>query len=336
MKNIIYYQGDGAGWVLDEEAKAVKGLERNLGVKFADTGFNLRSPIYFGSKYKAISCSRVALKLRSATAFDYFHGDPSISPAFYPIYKRLISKRKYYTNIRVSHSGIERLLLEDGFGESVIKIPIGIDDRLFTPNSHVLQRNMRKKYGIPINATVIGSFQKDGNGWEEGNEPKLIKGPDIFLDTMSVLKHQIADLFVVLSGPARGYMKEGLSKLKIPFKHIHLSTYDRVPEVYKIIDLYLVSSREEGGPKAILEAMASCVQLVSTPVGQAVDMIINGKNGYLSQSFDPEELSELVLIALTEGNSPLFKESARRTAQQNTYSSLMPLWGNFFERMIHR
>ena len=35
------------------------------------------------------------------------------------------------------------------------------------------------KYKIPKDKIIIGSFQKDGVGWEEGNEPKLIKGPDI-------------------------------------------------------------------------------------------------------------------------------------------------------------
>lgn len=335
-KNKIYYQGDGAGWVLDEEAKAVKNLEPYLKINFDNSVFNLFTPIYFGSKYKAINYNKIALRLRRATAFDYFHGDPSISPAFYPIYKKLISKKNYYTNIRVSHSGIERLLHEDGFGDSVIKIPIGVDCRLFTPASHSERIRMRNKYGIPIHSVVIGSFQKDGNGWGLGNDPKLIKGPDIFLNTMSILKSRVDNLFVLLSGPARGYMKNGLSRLKIPFKHIHLTEYHLIPELYKAIDLYLVTSREEGGPKAVLEAMASGVILVSTPVGQAVDMVINNQNGYISEGFNPEELSELVIAGLGASDAQVIRETALSTAEENTYINLLPLWKSFFERMINR
>jgi len=39
------------------------------------------------------------------------------------------------------------------------------------------------------------------------------------------------------------------------------------------LDLYIVASREEGEPKAILESMASGVPLVTTEVGQAMDFV---------------------------------------------------------------
>ena len=39
----------------------------------------------------------------------------------------------------------------------------------------------RTRLGLPGSAFVVGSFQKDGVGWGEGLEPKLIKGPDVLL-----------------------------------------------------------------------------------------------------------------------------------------------------------
>ena len=39
----------------------------------------------------------------------------------------------------------------------------------------------RRVLGLPASAFVVGSFQKDGVGWGEGLEPKLIKGPDVLL-----------------------------------------------------------------------------------------------------------------------------------------------------------
>ena len=45
---------------------------------------------------------------------------------------------------------------------------------------------------IDQNKILIGSFQKDGDGWGDGNVPKLIKGPDLFLKTIKILKEDFS------------------------------------------------------------------------------------------------------------------------------------------------
>ena len=74
-------------------------------------------------------------------------------------------------------------------------------------------------------------------------------------------------IVVLLTGPARGYVKKELSKRKIKFIHIFAKSYNEVASFYNALDLYIVSSREEGGPKAIVESMASGVPIISTNVG---------------------------------------------------------------------
>ena len=61
----------------------------------------------------------------------------------------------------------------------------------------------------------------------------------------------------------------------------HIKDPNQVANYYKASDLYLITSREEGGPKSILESMACGVPLISTKVGMAEDIIIDGQNGYL-------------------------------------------------------
>ena len=101
----------------------------------------------------------------------------------------------------------------------VFKIPIGVEFEWFNTKTRESQTMARTHLGIPQSAFVIGSFQKDGNGWNEGYCPKLIKGPDIFLKTLDILRHRISDLFVLLTGPARGYVRKGLEAMNIPYKH---------------------------------------------------------------------------------------------------------------------
>src|SRR4030042_619279 len=209
--------------------------------------------------------------------------------------------------------------------EKVFLIPTAIHLSCFPVQTKESRRQARAQLGLPQSAVVVGSFQKDGNGWGEGLEPKLIKGPDIFLQTLEILKGRIPELFVLLSGPARGYVKKGLERLQVPYQHLYLQSYPEVGKLFQALDVYLVSSRQEGGPKAVLEAMASGVPLVTTRVGQAMDLVRHGENGWVGESEDFEGLAfwaEYAVSQRTETEEIL--KLGRRTAEANTYESNIP------------
>ncbi|WP_201764424.1 glycosyltransferase family 4 protein [Desulfovibrio sp. X2] len=215
--------------------------------------------------------------------------------------------------------------------DKIHRIYIAVDTSTFTPATSESRDMARRSLGVPRDAVVVGSFQKDGEGWGEGNVAKSIKGPDIFVETMRCLKADIPELHVLLTGPARGYVKAGLAAAEIPFTHVYLQDYMELPAVYHALDAYLVSSREEGGPKAVLESMASGIPLVTTPVGQATELVQHGRNGLLAEGFSPEELAELCRSALLDGSlrETLVAEGLH-TAQNNSYDSQVEAWKHFF------
>ena len=96
------------------------------------------------------------------------------------------------------------------------------------------------------------------------------------------------------------------------------------------MDAYLITSREEGGPKAVLESMGSGVRLISTPVGQGQDLIQTGVNGWLARSLNPEELAELTLEALQSTDVTSILLNGRQTAEKHTYRNQEELWSEFF------
>jgi glycosyltransferase involved in cell wall biosynthesis len=193
----------------------------------------------------------------------------------------------------------------------------------------------RAKYDIPKEAVVIGSFQKDGEGWGEGNSPKLLKGPDVLLQVIAMLKPRVPEIFVLLSGPARGFVKNGLEKLGVPYRHIYVENYPQVSELYRAIDVYVVCSRLEGGPKAVLESMASGVPLVTTRVGQAADMVQHRKNGWLVEVDDAEGLAEGVLWFLEEqAPAQAVITCGRETACLNSYEQQLSMWQKFFTDFV--
>jgi len=180
-----------------------------------------------------------------------------------------------------------------GWGASpdrISVIPLGVDTTAFTPPDDQQRRKVRRRLGVPDDAICIGSFQKDGVGWNEGMELKAVKGPDILVEAIGRLA-KTYPIFVLLTGPGRGYVKKALHRLGVPFRHFHVKRHRDIVHCYRALDLYLVSSRDEGGPLALPEGMACGVAIVSTPVGMAPEMIRHGVNGYLAEPENPESLS---------------------------------------------
>jgi len=173
--------------------------------------------------------------------------------------------------------------------EKIVVIPLGVDLSLFEPFTEYEKRRIRNKLGIPVDSICIGSFQKDGVGWDEGNTPKLEKGPDIFCEVIKKIKSYFP-VFVLLTGPARGYVKNRLREIGVPYKHHFLKNYLDIPRYYNALDYYIITSRAEGGPKAILECSATGVPFVTTRVGMVDDIIVDEKHALVSEINDVKSL----------------------------------------------
>ena len=160
------------------------------------------------------------------------------------------------TVIVQSQVGFETLAQEGMDTSKMVRIPLGIDTELFHPPSGVERASIRKELEIPETAYCIGSFQRDGAGGDGGLSPKLVKGPDVFLAVIDRLSSD-HELCVLLTGPARGYVKAGLERMGVPYRHVHLTDYEDVARHFRALDAYVIASRDEGGPMALLESMAS-------------------------------------------------------------------------------
>jgi glycosyltransferase involved in cell wall biosynthesis len=225
--------------------------------------------------------------------------------------------------IHTSSTITKSALMELGIPEEkIIVIPLGVDLNIFKSVTAQTRQQVRRILNLPPAVTVIGSFQKDGRGWAAGTMPKLEKGPDILVDTLSHLSHR-KKIHVLLAGPARGYVIKQLIARRIPHTYVgyHKSLTSIAP-LYQAIDAYLITSRSEGGPLSLLEARASGVPVISTPVGMATD--ISDPQIFVSQSFVSAELSELLLKAVTSAgkNSPDIQQYSWSVIARRYYEEL--------------
>lgn len=288
--NTIKYIVDDADWVIKSEGEYItKYLKHiyNLNIEIAKKIDFKKSILHFGTSWPYISGAYKEIDKSNKVILTWYH----VAPEQLEIKDKIPEIIKNVDFVHTASSTEFKQLVKLGVPKEKIKVvPIGIELKYFKVLTNEEKEQKKIKLGIPNSTIVIGSFQKDGNGWGEGNEPKLIKGPDIFCDTVEILAKNY-NIFVILSGPARGYVKNRLTEANIPFKHFLFERPEDAWQLFNILDLYIISSREEGGPKAITESMASGVALVSTPVGMAPDVIVNNVNGIMIDTFDAKDLA---------------------------------------------
>ncbi len=329
---------DGAGWVLSWEMRALANIARRLRIHVStainEPGVHGQS-VFYADQFCLFK--RSLFSSNNRIAFCYYHGKPSyLEPQFEVCYGLLKSNHHQIDRVQVTNTAFRDFVLEAGIGAyKVFVIPIGINLSSFSVQTLKSRREARELFHLPQSAVIVGSIQKDGVGWGDGIQPKLIKGPDIFVKTIKVLWARIPELFVLVCGPARGYVLAGLRKLGVPYRYIPWVHYQKVGRIFQALDLYLVTAREEGGPKAVLEAMASGVPLVTTRVGQTVDLVRHGENAWMVDVEDVEGLAywaQHVIGHRSALDSVL--RNARRTAEANSYEAQVPLWREFFRGFV--
>lgn len=166
------------------------------------------------------------------------------------------------------------------------RLPFVVDTQRYRPEIRRLDRaDVAAQLGLDWSRlqgkVIIGSFQRDSLG-ADLSKPKWQKDPDLLI---WLLRQMPRDRYVLLlAGPRRHYLLGKCKAEGIPYLYVGRETADddidmnitpqeRMPLLYSLTDLYLVTSASEGGPKAILECVASGTPVLSTDVGLAADFL---------------------------------------------------------------
>ncbi len=318
--------------MLEYEARQLERTAASLGVRLGPDGWAgavADQSVFHLSQFRLLLGDFE--KRGNRLGVSYFHGRPGTPgmPEFDACFATLRRRHEDLDRVQVTNRVMEELVVETGVAPvKVHRIPIGIDVEAFALRSAADVEAARAALDLPGSAFVAGSFQKDGVGWGDGLEPKLIKGPDVLLAAVERLRERVPELLVLLTGPARGYVRAGLERLGVPHRHVLLPGVDAVAQAYDAIDVCLVTSRDEGGPRAVLESMATGVPLVSTRVGQAADLVRHGENGWLADVGDVDAVvgAAAHVAEATAEELDRVRAAGRATAEENSYVALRPRW----------
>lgn len=198
-------------------------------------------------------------------------------------FKEVEKLTTYFHSISPKTTEVLRKYTNKKIVEAVLPVE---DEYFYIPD----KKGLRKKYGLPLDKFLIGSFQRDS---EKDGKPKLEKGPDIFIEYLK--KNYDKDkICVVLAGYNRKYLIKELEKNG--FMYCNKENVDNINELYNTLDLYLICSRVEGGPRAILECALSKTPVISTDVGIAGIILKSTISGLNKADYDVDYAFKRALL----------------------------------------
>lgn len=123
---------------------------------------------------------------------------------------------------------------------------------------------------------------------------------------------------------------------------IGAKTHEQLKYIYASADIFVMPSitakdgDKEGFGLVMLEAFASGLPVVATRSGGIVDLVQDGKNGYLVDEKDVNALAERISIVLNDKNIyNKFVMAAKETAVQYDYKNIARKYNDFLENIIH-
>jgi glycosyltransferase involved in cell wall biosynthesis len=166
---------------------------------------------------------------------------------------------------------------------------VDIDDARRGPEA---RHAARERLGLPADVPVIGNVAN--------LTPK--KDHATLLDAVVRLRPAHPDLVVLLigTGPLESDLRERVAQLGIEGNVRFLGMRDDVLDLLSGLDVFVLSSRYEGLPISMLEAMAAEVACVLTRVGGIAEAVADGREGLLVPAGDPEALARALGQALVD------------------------------------
>lgn len=175
----------------------------------------------------------------------------------------------------------------------------------------------------------------DADGFHVGWVGRITseKGPDVLLDAFELL----ADAPFTASVVGDGRLREGLAARTAqgPLDG-RVRWVGGVPEAYRILpgfDLLVLSSRTEGTPMVLLEAMAAGVPIVTTRVGGIPD-VVSDEEAILVAPEDPRALADAIRSVIED--PPAARARAGRAAARFRETSTPARWAERYLEVYRR
>lgn len=208
-----------------------------------------------------------------------------------------------------------------------VLIPNGIDLDTFCPDPEAANR-LKGQIGVPRDATIIGMVAR--------YDP--IKDHATLLEAAARLVERRGNVGFVLVGRSINYdnrpLADLISRHNLTAHVTLLGERDDVPAILAGLDIAVLSSRGEGFPNVVAEAMACGVPAVATDVGDARSIV--GETGRIVSPRSPEHLAAALGELIDAGPSArraLGHTARARIAERFALPRLAEAYAQLYEEL---
>lgn len=166
--------------------------------------------------------------------------------------------------------------------KNILVLPNGVDTKLYTPFEKNYKDKIRQNLNIDGNDIAIGMI---GRLWEQKNPLLLLNAAlEIIPDNSNVKFYFVGD------GEYFTLMKNIIKKNELEDKIFLLGWRSDTTIILNALDIFVLPSKWEGMPLAILEAQSTAIPCVVSNIQGNRDIIDNYKTGLLFKSNSQKEL----------------------------------------------
>lgn len=222
----------------------------------------------------------------TAHGFHFFKGSPIKNWITYYTAERLTANwtDKLITMNEEDYTIAKKIMRKEN---SVFKVHgVGIDFSKFIPQTPELKAGFRSEFG----------YKKEDFILIYAGELSYRKHQDLVIDAVNLIRTDIPNIKVLLvgNGPLLETFKNQVSRLKLEDNIEFLGYRNDVNKLMLLSDVAISSSRQEGLPVNVMEAMATGLPLVVTNCRGNRDLVIDEKNGYVVDIDDIEEFANAI------------------------------------------
>lgn len=164
------------------------------------------------------------------------------------------------------------------------------------------------------------------------------KGIDVLLRAVQHLVQIVSPLTVLITGdgPQAAELHELAGELGLHETVRFLGARTDISVLNRLLDVFVLPSREEACPVALLEAMAAGRAVVATDVGGTPEVVTAPIDGWLVPSEDPMALAQSLLLLLENPTlrGDMGRSAQRKVALQFTLDHMVRETLSFYQRLL--
>ena len=178
--------------------------------------------------------------------------------------------------------------------KKITYIPNGVDAKLFQPGEN--KNNIRRKFGIPKDYIVLLSVGLLSD----------VKQPLKLIDLFSIMSKINENIYLAVAGSGQLFESVKQKIIKNQLKNIRLlgpvSYKNDLPLLYSCSDYFILTSKYEGQPLTILEAMASGLPCIVSNISN-LQFVLDEHCGIMIDTTNLEKSAKITTEYISRDNS---------------------------------